>query len=63
MRRILSLLVFLALITCLSACGGSTDANVTSNANGDTGTTTGESDRANNSNMAPRGGPGTEPAN
>jgi hypothetical protein len=61
MRRTLALLVLSALVTFWSGCGGSSDTANGNSAEMDANTSATE--RANNSNMAPTGGPGPEPEN
>ena len=64
MRRTLSALVILILAVSLQAgCGGNSETNNTESDNNSKLGITNSNERANNSNIAPTGGPGPEPEN
>jgi hypothetical protein len=65
MRQALAFLALFALLTFFVACGGDDDSSASGNSNDINANMadTGASERANNSNIAPTGGPGPEPEN
>lgn len=63
MRRTFSALVILMLAVSLAACGGNSETNNTESDNNSKLGITNSNERANNSNIAPTGGPGPEPEN